>query len=1017
MIWNNIKPLCAWVNLAVPTIFGDALSFEEDLGKINFKLNELIGGYNQIPAYVQEQIANAFDASGIGEQIKEILANSQLDVTNPPNDLPPADKTGKTDSTQALQRLIDYAASLPYPQNLYFPAGVYQISSLILRPNVSFTGDGAHFTVLLQSSFATEAMLTGTLQNALLQGFTFDDNNVTKETNTMFHFSDFSNSILLNNVFNGQNSEIVIEKGSNGIIRASEFRSVAIYNNQNQLYVESNVFSNCPNAIINYGNGCYFNGNYFEKVNQIIINHGNSCNFEGYSNDTANYTDDGNNNNYDLLNIVSKKAYREMMEEITGEKTVQAGDYNLNVDGELSASSSSSLVTVINKREENYGDLETRITGKKSVVAKDIEVGADKISIHSPVSVDGDTDITGNVSVDGDTNITGDVSVSKNVDVNGTTNIKDININGNITASAQVMSFQGNDFKINSKNPITYGVPQRLNDTYKYVPFKNAQTGDNYQVMVYDGKDPAPPEPGETHSPTYINIKDYGAVGDGTTNDTAALLAASGFNGYIYFPYGTYLIDTVTLPDNIKGIIGEMSTIKSTTENDMLTAMSPMFTVQSILLDASSAAAALVANNGASLDNVVCNRNIITGTLFMRSCRFNNNCTISSQNTSIAGSILNANITFKQGFIYEITGNSLSGSFVIETTEPAKVAGAAITGNYFSNPITLNADYFTLLRISGNVNLEDYPKIVIPDPPEPTPPFNYQIPNSQMLTFLGVSADKNYWIYTDNGGKLYIRPVAAGALTINPDGTVQLEHTVNQIGGNYNLSTSNSQIFNFKNFKISQNSSNDELYIIFNDNGDPLIVLKYPNINDKNIVVNATTRFNNDLLLPTSNRLYFGTHNSDYSHLLARDLSSYKLNFGVYQNGQINVHTSVTKEGVWTFTKNINAPNIGNSGATYLGGTTKTLSKESTYPISFNYLGISSVPPTGSLIMLVIIVTNDYSGTVECTTRYNPGQVQGNIRYIYSSSDNTSTIMFSLWCPASSSAPNAQVNLALYKLN
>lgn len=57
-----------------------------------------------------------------------------------------------------------------------------------------------------------------------------------------------------------------------------------------------------------------------------------------------------------------------------------------------------------------------------------------------------------------------------------------------------------------------------------------------------------------------INVKDYGAVGDGTTDDTAAIQAALANNKEVYIPNGTYKT-TATLTINIRGqkIIGESS--------------------------------------------------------------------------------------------------------------------------------------------------------------------------------------------------------------------------------------------------------------------------------------------------------------------------------------------------------------------------------------------------------------------------------------------------------------------------
>lgn len=52
----------------------------------------------------------------------------------------------------------------------------------------------------------------------------------------------------------------------------------------------------------------------------------------------------------------------------------------------------------------------------------------------------------------------------------------------------------------------------------------------------------------------FINVKDFGAVGDGLANDTAAVAAAvaASTRGLLYFPAGTYLIDsTLELTDSI----------------------------------------------------------------------------------------------------------------------------------------------------------------------------------------------------------------------------------------------------------------------------------------------------------------------------------------------------------------------------------------------------------------------------------------------------------------------------------
>lgn len=1072
MLWKNINPLCAWANLAVPTVFGDSLSYLEDIGKVNYKLNELIGGFNQIPKFVAEQIEQAFDDAGIAEKIKEILSSTQIDVTNPPNNMLAADKTGDTDSTQALQRIIDYAANLPLPQNLYFPEGIYRVSSLILRPNVSFTGDGSVFTAIKQQNFSSGSILTGNMQNALIQGLGFYSTKTTKDNVNFINLTDCDNCTIKDSDFTTSNDNLSIS--GMGFICNNTFYNTGIISDLTESGILNNTFYSVQTAITNTGNNVTMLNQFF-NCNKLIVNSGSHCQFSGYNdNENAIYSNTGEHFYFDIGGIASEKEYKNSAINITNNKSDKIGEYDLEIDTDFSELSNSKVEIVTNTKEENYGDLTTQIQGTHKkvtetslITAQVIKIKANEIAASAQAfAVKGDVDLNGSLQVD------------KNLRVAGKTNVTDTEIQGNVTATSQVFKLKSEDVIINSVNPLTYGVPQRLNETYKYIPFKNEQTGDNYQVMVYDGKDPAPPTPGETHKPTYINIKDYGAEGDGVTDDTNAFQAAAGFNGYIYLPFGTYLVDTLTLPDNIRGIIGEMSTIKSVTSGDMITAQAAMFYVQSVILDATNAASALTATNGANLDSMVSNRNINAGTLFMRGCRINNNCTIASGNTSITGCILNANITLKQGFIYEITGNSLSGSFVVEVEEGGKVAGAAITGNHFTNPITLSDTYFTLLRISGNNNLEDYPKIVIPDPPEPTPPFNYKVPNATALNFLGTEGLNNYQVYCDSENKFHIRPLNSESLILSEDGLLDLYHTLTILNGNLNLSNSNAQKLNFKNFQVTQNSQDNILSILhglsqliefhypsedgkytnvfgplnvnnnininhtniqallfkdfhfgqlaannvfglmYNPNTEQVFKVSRENDSNKLIEFNYEAIFNAHVILPINKGLWFSMFRTNQAFYMYENASNHNLYFMVFNQDPYknDISAYINQNGEWVFKKPISAPNVGGGGATYLGGINKTLSQESTYPISLNYLGIDSVPQAGSIVMLVILSTGSYSGTIECTARYNPGQVDSNVRYI-GNTDTKETILFSLWCPSSGSAPKANVNLALYKLN
>jgi hypothetical protein len=55
----------------------------------------------------------------------------------------------------------------------------------------------------------------------------------------------------------------------------------------------------------------------------------------------------------------------------------------------------------------------------------------------------------------------------------------------------------------------------------------------------------------------FANVRDYGAVGDGTTNDTAAIQAAIDASKGVYFPSGTYLINRALQIPNSRVLRGE----------------------------------------------------------------------------------------------------------------------------------------------------------------------------------------------------------------------------------------------------------------------------------------------------------------------------------------------------------------------------------------------------------------------------------------------------------------------------
>jgi len=109
------------------------------------------------------------------------------------------------------------------------------------------------------------------------------------------------------------------------------------------------------------------------------------------------------------------------------------------------------------------------------------------------------------------------------------------------------------------------------------------------------------------------NVKDYGAVGDGTADDTAAIqaainAAAAGYKGQVWVPPGTYLHTGVTIPSDGVSIVGvgpNVSILRCNhATNDMITATGVSF-VQLRHLQLESTSASRTAGSHLKFTNVL----------------------------------------------------------------------------------------------------------------------------------------------------------------------------------------------------------------------------------------------------------------------------------------------------------------------------------------------------------------------------------------------------------------------------
>lgn len=332
--FKEMRTLKYWVQMTLPLVYEDSLSYMELLSKVVKLLNELIINNNNMPKYIQDLIREYINSGEIGKVVREILADFMLNVKNPPNNATPASGDGSTDDTEAIQACIDFAYENG-GKAVYFPSGVYLTKSLELKNGVSLFGFDPNTTRLVLRGGATKPLLSGTTTSNTIKGLSFDGNSDIQVENLnlialkggKYIFNDLiltDGYDLLNLVIN-DNCFITntrFDKAvKNGLVIGGNGQLVAdniIVNHLSAILGESAITLNADNCIIN---------NLFSKAivyTPIIIN-SSYCSVSGkVLNYTNPYIDNGEGNNLDLYGVTS-------IEKMNGSKRLVSRDFIIDI--------------------------------------------------------------------------------------------------------------------------------------------------------------------------------------------------------------------------------------------------------------------------------------------------------------------------------------------------------------------------------------------------------------------------------------------------------------------------------------------------------------------------------------------------------------------------------------------------------------------------------------------------------------------------------------------------------------
>ena len=414
--------------LTLPTVFNDALSYNEQVCKLTEALNqqgEIIKG---LPEYIEQIVKELLEQAGLEDIVKQVLADYFfINVKNPPAPLAPAIGDGVADDTVAIQAMINYVAGKP--NYLFFPAGTYSVQGLTMVDGVSLIGLDRFKTILMLRSASNKDLLTGDLGNCTIANIMLNANMPGQTANCSVYSGNATDMMIGNVIFkNGYN---MLSLDVDGTVQIDNVVFDGVQGNGLSLGGTKTMINNIEfvrNSALNAKTLLTISGNNNMVTNMLntefatngIVINGNDNVLSGWmSGTTTPLSDTGTGNKVSLYTGADKIVKTgNLIESETGNRTIDVG-------GQVKE-------TITGSETKNIGGSYTEVL-----------IGSHAVSAGEDY-----------------------VATGRNV---------------NLTATDSV-DVGGQDVVLNPTNPLTYKAPQVLNDYFKYVDFKNGTTP--YKVLV-----------------------------------------------------------------------------------------------------------------------------------------------------------------------------------------------------------------------------------------------------------------------------------------------------------------------------------------------------------------------------------------------------------------------------------------------------------------------------------------------------------------------------------------------------
>lgn len=198
--FKSIELLRCWCMKSLPTVFSDALSYNQQVCLLTKAINDMANTINGLPDYIIELVKELLDQLGLEEIVKEVLADLYfLNVKNPPNNMVAAVGDGVTDDTVAIQAMISYLGGKR--AYLFFPAGIYSITGLNVTTNTSLVGLDRYQTTLQLRAGSNKDLLVGDLGSCTIHDITLDANMPGQTQNCSVFDGNVGNMLVSNVIF------------------------------------------------------------------------------------------------------------------------------------------------------------------------------------------------------------------------------------------------------------------------------------------------------------------------------------------------------------------------------------------------------------------------------------------------------------------------------------------------------------------------------------------------------------------------------------------------------------------------------------------------------------------------------------------------------------------------------------------------------------------------------------------------------------------------------------------------